>query len=152
MEELVKPKPILVYLSRHQIHPAVAHDLRAYDLRQITHRAYSIAHLIEHIELVSGDRAPLVITGNMPYPWVVPFIQACRTKWTQPGVTIMRVCMDGDRWLGWYARRTLTKDGRLIERPWIPQGSDRDAALQAQHRARHDEQAALLTRLEELGE
>lgn len=148
----MKQKPILVYLSRHEMHPAVARDLQAYDVRQIIHRAYTITHMIDNIELVCGDRAPLVIAATMPQAWVIPFIQTCRGKWVQPGVTIIRVCMKGDRWLGWYARRTVSRDGRLIEREWIPQGSAKDAALQAQHRARHDEQVALLERLEELGE
>lgn len=144
----MKQKPILVYGSRHEIPAAVMADLRAYDVRQITHRAYTIAHMLENIELVCGDRAPLVIAATMPQAWVIPFIQTCRGKWIQPGVTIIRVCMKGDQWLGWYARRTVSKDGRLIERPWIPQGSEADRQTQAFHRARTDEQTALLERLD----
>lgn len=148
----MKQKPILVYLSRHEIHPDVANDLQGYDIRQIANRLYSVPHMIEAIELVCGNRAPIVITGVMPSSWIVPFILACREKWTQPGVMIMRVAMRGDQWLGWYARRTVTKNGHLIERPWIPQGSAKDTEMQAEARARHNEQAALLERLEGLGE
>lgn len=146
----MKQKPILVFISRHEIPPAVMNDLRSYDVRQITNRAYTVDHMLESIELVCGDRAPLVIAATMPQAWVVPFIQACRVKWTLPGVTIIRVCMKGDHWLGWYARRTLSKDGRLLERPWIPQGSEADRHLQAIHRTKVQEADAPLERLDEM--
>jgi hypothetical protein len=148
--EGMKQKPLLVYLSRHEIHPGVAADLATYEIRHIDRRFYSPEHAIEMIELVCGDRPPLVVIATLPQAWIVPFIQAVREKWATPGVTVARAVMFGDEWRGYFVRRTTTKNGELREHGWTPQGCDRDRQQRARIHAHLEDTAALVKRLEDL--
>lgn len=146
----MKPKPLMVVISSHEIPPLVLAELTRYEVRQLNRRFHSVNATIEAIELLCPDRAPLVIAATLPRDWMPLFIRACRTKWTLPGVTIIRIAMRGDMWLGYFMRRTLRKDGSVHEQQWRPQGSPEDLAVQASHQQRINEQNALVARLDEM--
>jgi hypothetical protein len=145
-----KQKPILVFISSHEMHPQIANDLIGYDVRHIARRFYNVPQIFENIELVCGDVRPKVIMATLPKHWIVPFIQSVRAKWVTPGVAIVRPVMYGERFLGRYELRSVDKGGVLHQIPWIPQGSDLDKQMQAESRERAAGYKNLLDRLEGL--
>lgn len=145
-----KQKPILVFISSHEMHPNIANDLICYDIRHISRRFYSLDHLFENIDLICAGSRPKVIMATLPKHWIVPFIKTVREKWTVPGVTVVRPVMYGDRWLGRYERRYVDKTDNLHQTAWIPQGSELDKQRQAQLRQERRDESDLLKRLEEL--
>lgn len=174
----MKPKPILAFITRHDLHPLIAKVLSGYEIIHIRNRALNTRHMVEMVETACYPGKPLVIAVIMPASWRIPFVQRCRRHFPTPGVTIVRPVMYGERWHGYfYSMKAPTEGffaGALLERVWIPNGPNVDlaqrlaakalerqanepspAALERDwnaNRARHDEQAALLERLEELGE
>lgn len=157
--------------------PLMSKVLSGYEIVHIRNRALSPLHMIEVIKASCYPDEPLVISIIMPTRWRVRFIQTCRDHFKH--VTIVRPSMYGEHWHGFFYCLKAPKAGffanQLLEKVWIPDGPNTELAkrlaakalakeaeapsLAAKgirggdaKRARHNEQAALLERLEGLGE
>jgi hypothetical protein len=129
----VKPKPLLVYLTRHAPTPALADVLTGYEIIRVRKRFRLQSEVVEEIARVC-PRPPIAIMWVMPWGWVSEFIVCVGKRWNNPRPEIVHAEMAGEQFLGSFTIQKLGKRGQLVSYPWYPVGpvdTERQMAIAA---------------------
>lgn len=118
----MKRKPLLVYVTRHRMLPAIAEQLTGYDILHLPTRYKNPWEMADGIAAACGERRPQVIMWIFPTEWLTTFILLVRERWPVPGVQIVQAKTYMGVFEGYFTMQGLSQDGRVYYKLWYPQG------------------------------